>query len=105
MTGQCSWSQSAQYPLYTLKTCLVMLESSIFAADEGDSSSDSSSEDGEGGEESKMPFAEEQSCLLLRYMLQCLTKCFLYDKAHFLTKERFDSIMPALVDQVRQTLN
>jgi hypothetical protein len=44
----------------------------------------------------------EQSCLILQYILQCLTKCFLYDKTGFLTRERFDSLLLPLVGQVRQ---
>ena len=42
----------------------------------------------------------DKSCLLLRYILQTLTKCFLYDKSGFLTKERFDTLLQPLVDQV-----
>ena len=45
--------------------------------------------------------AIEQSCLILQYILQCLTKCFLYDKTGFLSKERFDSLLQPLVGQVR----
>ena len=42
----------------------------------------------------------KSSSLLLRYIMQCLTKCFLHDKTGFLTKERFDSLLLPLVDQV-----
>ena len=61
--------------------------------EEGGGSSD---EDMEGDKE----LAVEQSCLLLGYILQCLTKCFLYDKIKFLNRERFDSLLQPLVDQV-----
>ena len=44
-----------------------------------------------------------KGCLLLEFILQCLSKCFLYDKGgNFLTKERFDTLMQPLVDQVNQ---
>ena len=42
----------------------------------------------------------DKSCLLLHYIIQTLTKCFLYEKSGFLTKERFDTLLQPLVDQV-----
>ena len=65
---------------------------SLFFSDDNDEED----EDGEGHD-----LAIRHSCLLLRYILQCLTKCFLYDRTGFLTKERFHSLMQPLVDQVR----
>ena len=35
----------------------------------------------------------KKSCLLLCYVLWTLTKCILYDKSKFLTKERFDTFL------------
>ena len=68
---------------------------SLFFSDENDEEE----EEEEGGEGRDL--AIRHSCLLLRYILQCLTKCFLYDRTGFLTKERFHSLMQPLVDQVR----
>lgn len=42
----------------------------------------------------------DQCSLLLSYVLQTLRKCFLSDKGQFLTKERFDSLLQPLTDQV-----
>ncbi|KAK3612581.1 hypothetical protein CHS0354_042081 [Potamilus streckersoni] len=42
----------------------------------------------------------KKSCQLLLYILDCLHKCFLYDTEGFVSKERFDSIMQPLVDQI-----
>ena len=56
----------------------------------------------EDEEEEGDDLALDQSCLLLHYILQCLTKCFIYDKTGFLTKERFETILRPLVDQVRK---
>ncbi len=44
--------------------------------------------------------AGEKASLLLGYILDCLGKCFLYDKGTFLTEERFKSLLQPLVDQV-----
>ena len=42
-----------------------------------------------------------KSCVLLGHILQCLIKCFMYDRGgNFLTKERFDALMQPLVNQV-----
>ena len=49
----------------------------------------------------------EKTCCLLTHLLCCLHKCFLYCQAaptSFLTKERFDTLMPPLVHQVRAAL-
>lgn len=48
--------------------------------------------------------AEENSLLLLDYVLKTLYSVFLYDSAHFLNKERFDVLMQPLVDQLENTL-
>ncbi|XP_062578566.1 HEAT repeat-containing protein 1-like [Saccostrea cucullata] len=37
---------------------------------------------------------------LLVYICDCLYKCFLYDTEGFVTKERFDTLLQALVDQL-----
>ncbi|XP_052098508.1 HEAT repeat-containing protein 1-like [Mytilus californianus] len=37
---------------------------------------------------------------LLCYIFDCLYKCFLYDTEGFVTKERFDSLMQPMVDQI-----
>ena len=42
----------------------------------------------------------DKGCLLLVYLLQCLRKCFLYDKGSFLSKERFETLLKPLVNQV-----
>lgn len=46
----------------------------------------------------------EKSALLLRYVLDCLHKIFLYDTQRFLSKERADALLGPLVDQVENTL-
>ncbi|KAL3869078.1 hypothetical protein ACJMK2_041804 [Sinanodonta woodiana] len=42
----------------------------------------------------------KKSCQLLMYIFDCLHKCFLYDTEGFVNKERFDSLMQPLVDQI-----
>ncbi|KAM3860028.1 HEAT repeat-containing protein 1 [Diretmus argenteus] len=46
----------------------------------------------------------EKSCLLLRSVLDCLHKIFLYDTQRFLSKERADALLAPLVDQLENTL-
>uniref|UniRef100_A0A8C9SM77 HEAT repeat-containing protein 1 n=1 Tax=Scleropages formosus TaxID=113540 RepID=A0A8C9SM77_SCLFO len=46
----------------------------------------------------------EKTCLLLQYVLDCLHKIFLYDTKHFVSKERADTLMAPLVDQLENTL-
>ncbi|XP_023686780.2 HEAT repeat-containing protein 1 [Paramormyrops kingsleyae] len=46
----------------------------------------------------------EKSCLLLRWVLDCLHKIFLYDTQRFVTKERVDALMTPLVDQLENML-
>ncbi|XP_038070056.1 HEAT repeat-containing protein 1-like [Patiria miniata] len=43
---------------------------------------------------------DEKSSLLLVYILDCLHKCFMYDKGGFVSKERFQRLMQPLVDQI-----
>lgn len=43
---------------------------------------------------------EEKSCLLVELILDCLHKCFLYDRQKFFDQEKFDLLMQPLVDQV-----
>lgn len=46
-------------------------------------------------------FPDVDRCtLLLSYVLQTLHKCFLFDKGQFVTKERFESLLQPLADQV-----
>lgn len=55
----------------------------------------------------KDPLKAEKTCCLLTHLLCSLHKCFLYSQAaptSFLTRERFDTLMPPLVHQVRATL-
>uniref|UniRef100_A0A8C3L685 HEAT repeat-containing protein 1 n=1 Tax=Chrysolophus pictus TaxID=9089 RepID=A0A8C3L685_CHRPC len=42
----------------------------------------------------------EKSCLLLQFTLDCLHKLFLFDTQKFLSKERAETLMMPLVDQV-----
>ncbi|XP_074642790.1 HEAT repeat-containing protein 1-like [Tubulanus polymorphus] len=44
-----------------------------------------------------------KSSLLLSYILDCLQKCFLYDNEGLINKERFDTLMQPLVDQIENT--
>eukprot|EP01119_Soliformovum_irregulare_P018700 TRINITY_DN5787_c0_g1_i1.p1 TRINITY_DN5787_c0_g1~~TRINITY_DN5787_c0_g1_i1.p1 ORF type:complete len:2043 (-),score=706.93 TRINITY_DN5787_c0_g1_i1:9-6137(-) len=37
---------------------------------------------------------------LIKTVLSCLTKCFLYDTSSFIDKEKFEKILPALVSQL-----
>jgi len=88
------------YCWYTLPSCLdimcfISLECLFFY-----STAEELDEGGVAEKGEDIYLAEEQSCLLLCHILQCLTKCFLYDKTQFLTKERFDSLLQPLVDQV-----
>uniref|UniRef100_A0A673YEQ4 HEAT repeat-containing protein 1 n=1 Tax=Salmo trutta TaxID=8032 RepID=A0A673YEQ4_SALTR len=46
----------------------------------------------------------EKRCLLLEYILDCLHKICLYDTQRFVSKERADSLMTPLVDQLENTL-
>ena len=52
------------------------------------------------------PLGAEKTCCLLSHLLCCLHKCFLHNQAapttSFLTRERFDTLMPPLVHQVRK---
>lgn len=41
-----------------------------------------------------------KSCLLLQFILGCLYKIFLFDSHRFVSKERAESLMMPLVDQV-----
>lgn len=42
----------------------------------------------------------EKSCLLLQFTVDCLHKLFLFDTQKFLSKERAETLMQPLVDQV-----
>ena len=66
-----------------------MLGSTLFSAESG----------GDVSEEDK-ELAVSHCCLLLDCVLQCLSKCFLYDRTEFMTRERFDAILQPLVNQV-----
>ena len=44
--------------------------------------------------------ADGKASLLLGHLLQCLRKCFLYDKGSFLSRERFEILLKPLANQV-----
>ncbi|XP_074846218.1 HEAT repeat-containing protein 1 isoform X2 [Carettochelys insculpta] len=46
----------------------------------------------------------EKSCLLLQFVLDCLHKIFLFDTQHFVSKERAETLMVPLVDQLENML-
>ncbi|XP_055969563.1 HEAT repeat-containing protein 1 [Sorex fumeus] len=46
----------------------------------------------------------EKCCLLLEFILNCLYKIFLYDTQHFVSKERAETLMMPLVDQLENRL-
>ncbi|XP_010020631.1 PREDICTED: HEAT repeat-containing protein 1, partial [Nestor notabilis] len=46
----------------------------------------------------------EKSCLLLQFTMNCLHKLFLFDTQNFLSKERTETLMMPLVDQLENTL-
>ncbi|XP_065486544.1 HEAT repeat-containing protein 1 isoform X1 [Caloenas nicobarica] len=46
----------------------------------------------------------EKSCLLLQFTLDCLHKLFLFDTQKFLSKERAETLMMPLVDQLENVL-
>ncbi|XP_032864479.2 HEAT repeat-containing protein 1 [Tyto alba] len=46
----------------------------------------------------------EKSCLLLQFTIDCLHKIFLFDTQKFLSKERTETLMMPLVDQLENTL-
>ncbi|NXG68188.1 HEAT1 protein, partial [Baryphthengus martii] len=46
----------------------------------------------------------EKSCLLLQYTMDCLHKLFLFDTQKFLSKERAETLMMPLVDQLENML-
>ncbi|RDD43642.1 HEAT repeat-containing protein 1 [Trichoplax sp. H2] len=50
--------------------------------------------------ESDASIAEEKSSLLTELILDCLYKCFLYDRQKFFDQEKFDLLMQPLVDQI-----
>ncbi|KAL8185848.1 UNVERIFIED_CONTAM: HEAT repeat-containing protein 1, partial [Gekko kuhli] len=45
-----------------------------------------------------------KSCLLLQYILGCLHKIFLFDSHHFVSKERAETLMMPLVDQLENMI-
>ncbi|NXO05043.1 HEAT1 protein, partial [Rhinopomastus cyanomelas] len=46
----------------------------------------------------------EKSCLLLQFTLDCLYKLFLFDTQNFLSKERAETLMMPLVDQLENMI-
>ncbi|NXU18448.1 HEAT1 protein, partial [Pardalotus punctatus] len=46
----------------------------------------------------------EKSCLLLQFTMDCLHKLFLFDTEKFLSKERAETLMQPLVDQLENVL-
>nr|XP_057922061.1 HEAT repeat-containing protein 1 isoform X2 [Doryrhamphus excisus] len=48
--------------------------------------------------------AAEKTGLLLRYVLDCMHKIFLYDNQRFLSRERADTLLAPLVDQLENRL-
>ncbi|XP_067149467.1 HEAT repeat-containing protein 1 [Apteryx mantelli] len=46
----------------------------------------------------------EKSCLLLQFTMDCLHKLFLFDTQNFLSKERAETLMMPLVDQLENML-
>ncbi|NWH29268.1 HEAT1 protein, partial [Chloropsis hardwickii] len=46
----------------------------------------------------------EKSCLLLQFTMDCLHKLFLFDTQKFLSKERSETLMQPLVDQLENVL-
>ncbi|NXU49691.1 HEAT1 protein, partial [Turnix velox] len=46
----------------------------------------------------------EKSCLLLQFTIDCLHKLFLFDTQNFLSKERAETLMMPLVDQLENML-
>ncbi|XP_075780923.1 HEAT repeat-containing protein 1 [Pelodiscus sinensis] len=46
----------------------------------------------------------EKSCLLLQFILDCLYKIFLFDTQRFVSKERAETLMVPLVDQLENML-
>uniref|UniRef100_A0A670I6A9 HEAT repeat-containing protein 1 n=1 Tax=Podarcis muralis TaxID=64176 RepID=A0A670I6A9_PODMU len=46
----------------------------------------------------------EKSCLLLQFILDCLHKIFLFDSHHFVSKERAETLMMPLVNQLENML-
>ncbi|XP_067901387.1 HEAT repeat-containing protein 1 [Heterodontus francisci] len=46
----------------------------------------------------------EKSCLLLQFVSDCMHKIFLYDTQRFVSKERADTLMMPLVDQLENML-
>ncbi len=51
-------------------------------------------------EEGDKEWCVSHCCLLLDCVLQCLGKCFLYDRTEFVTRDRLDAILLPLVNQV-----
>jgi U3 small nucleolar RNA-associated protein 10 len=67
------------------------------ASDLLDSCNNSKSED--------LFFDSEEKCLVLvKYIIKTLHIVFLYDSQNFLNKERFDTLMQPVVDQLENTL-
>jgi len=51
-------------------------------------------------EESGSELGVRHCCLLLEHLLQCLSRCFLYDKTEFTSRDRFEALLLPLVNQV-----
>ena len=48
--------------------------------------------------------AVSQSCLILQYIISCLSNCLLHDSGALVTKEVFDLLLQPLINQVKQPL-
>lgn len=47
--------------------------------------------------------ATEEELQLVEFILSSIYKCFLFDTDGFINKEKFDKLLPALVDQLEVT--
>ena len=50
------------------------------------------------------PYAEQNTAVLLDYVLRCLYRVCLHDNENFINKERFETLMEPLVDQLDNQL-
>jgi len=50
------------------------------------------------------PYAEQNTVMLLEYVLRCLYRICLHDNVNFMTKERFETLLEPLVEQLENEL-
>ncbi|KAK6179629.1 hypothetical protein SNE40_011943 [Patella caerulea] len=83
----------------TLRSLFIIVAGQVVnhAAEVLDANNSSKTEDRYFG---KGKINRSKQNMLLSAILDCLSKCFLYDNEGFVSKDRFDTVMSAIVDQL-----